>query len=106
MRVERMLEEGFEIIETPLPALLTVVKEINEPRIPSLKGLMRAKSAKITIWGQKELELDPQKIGLCGSPTQVVKIFTPPQRVGGQILKGEVSEIAAQIVELLRSEVN
>jgi len=106
MRVERMLEEGFEIIETPLPALLTVVKEINEPRIPSLKGLMRAKSAKITLWGQKELELDPQKTGLCGSPTQVVKIFTPPQRVGGQILKGEVSEIAAQVVELLRSEVN
>lgn len=106
MRVERMLEEGFEIIETPLPALLTVVKEINEPRIPSLKGLMRAKSAKITMWGQKDLELDPQKIGLCGSPTQVVKIFTPPQRVGGQILKGEVSEIAAQIVELVRSEVN
>ncbi|MFA5346283.1 MAG: electron transfer flavoprotein subunit beta/FixA family protein, partial [Candidatus Omnitrophota bacterium] len=59
MRVERMLEEGFEIIETPLPALLTVVKEINEPRIPSLKGLLRAKSAKITMWGQKELELDP-----------------------------------------------
>ncbi|MFH0856016.1 MAG: electron transfer flavoprotein subunit beta/FixA family protein [Candidatus Omnitrophota bacterium] len=106
MRVERMLEEGFEIIETPLPALLTVVKEINEPRIPSLKGLMRAKSAKITIWGQKELSLDPQKIGLCGSPTQVVKIFAPAQRAGGQVLKGEVTQIAEQIVELLRSEVN
>ncbi len=106
MRVERMLEEGFEIIETPLPALLTVVKEINEPRIPSLKGMMRAKAAKITMWGQKDLDLDPQNIGLCGSPTQVVKIFTPPQRVGGQILKGEVAEIAKQVVELLRSEVN
>jgi len=105
MRVERMLEEGFEIIETPLPALLTVVKEINEPRIPSLKGMIRAKAAKIIMWGQKDLDLDPQNIGLCGSPTQVVKIFTPPQRVGGQILKGEVPEIAAQVVELLRSEV-
>jgi electron transfer flavoprotein beta subunit len=105
MRVERMLEEGFEIIETPLPALLTVVKEINEPRIPSLKGMMRAKSAKITTWGQKDLGLDPQNIGLCGSPTQVVKIFTPPQRVGGQMLKGEVPEIVQQVVELLRSEV-
>lgn len=106
MRLERMLEEGFEIIETPLPALLTVVKEINEPRIPSLKGMMRAKNAKITSWGQKDLDLDPQNIGLCGSPTQVVKIFTPPQRVGGQILKGEAPEIAAQVVELLRSEIN
>ncbi len=106
MRVERMMEEGFEIIETPLPALLTVVKEINEPRLPSLKGMMRAKSAKITVWTQKELNLDPQSIGLCGSPTQVVKIFTPAQRVGGQILKGEIPEIASQLVDLVKNEVN
>jgi electron transfer flavoprotein beta subunit len=105
MRLERMLEEGYEIIETPLPALITVVKEINEPRIPSLKGLMRAKSAKIITLTQKELNLDSQQIGLCGSPTQVVKIFTPTPRQGGQILKGEVSDIAGQLVELLRSEV-
>ena len=106
MRVERMMEEGFEIIETPLPALITVVKEINEPRLPSLKGMMRAKQAKITLWTQKELNLDPQQIGLCGSPTQVVKIFTPPQRQGGQILKGEVSEIAGQLVDLIKDEVH
>ncbi|MDO8489187.1 MAG: electron transfer flavoprotein subunit beta/FixA family protein, partial [Candidatus Omnitrophota bacterium] len=106
MRLERMLEDGYEIIETPLPALLTVVKEINEPRIPSLKGLMRAKSAKITILTQKELDLDPQQIGLCGSPTQVVKIFTPTPRVGGQILKGEISDIAKELVGLIKDEVN
>jgi electron transfer flavoprotein beta subunit len=106
MRVERMLEEGFEIIETPLPALLTVVKEINEPRIPSLKGMMRSKSAKIITWGQKDLNLDPQQIGLCGSPTQVVKIFTPAQRTGGQILKGETAEIAKELVSLIKNEVN
>jgi electron transfer flavoprotein beta subunit len=106
MRLERMLEEGYEIIETPLPALLTVVKEINEPRIPSLKGLMRAKSAKITTFTQKELDLDPQQIGLCGSPTQVVKIFTPTPRVGGQILKGEIPEIAKELVGLIKGEVN
>ena len=105
MRVERMLEEGFEIIETPLPALLTVVKEINEPRLPSLKGMMRAKSAKITVFTQKELNLDSQNIGLCGSPTQVVKIFTPPQRQGGQMLSGEPSEIADKIVGLLKNEI-
>jgi len=104
MRVERMMEEGFEVIETPLPALLTVVKEINEPRLPSLKGMMKAKQAQITLWTQKELNLDPQKIGLCGSPTQVVKIFTPAHRTGGQILKGEVSEIATQLVDLIKDE--
>ena len=105
LRVERMMEEGFEIIKIPLPALLTVVKEINEPRIPSLRGMMRAKSAKVTLWTQKELNLDPQKIGLTGSPTQVVKIFTPPSRIGGQILKGETPELAEQLVELLRQEI-
>jgi electron transfer flavoprotein beta subunit len=105
MRVERMMEEGYEVIETPLPALLTVVKEINEPRLPSLKGMMRAKSAKIIIWTQKELNLDPQGIGLCGSPTQVVKIFTPPQRQGGQILSGEAVEIAEELADLLKNEI-
>ena len=106
MRVERMMEEGFEIIETPLPALITVVKEINEPRLPSLKGIMRSKSAQITMWGQKDLNLDPQNIGLCGSPTQVVKIFTPPARTGGQILSGEVPEIAEKLVSLIKDEVH
>jgi len=105
MRVERMLEEGFEVIETPLPALLTVVKEINEPRLPSLKGMMRAKSAQIAVWTQKELNLNSENIGLCGSPTQVVKIFTPPARIGGQILGGETPEIAERLVELLKNEI-
>lgn len=104
-RVERMTEEGFEIIETPLPALFTVVKEINEPRLPSLKGMMRAKQAKIAVWTQKELNLDSRKIGLAGSPTQVIKIFTPPRRSGGQILQGEIEEIAEKLVELLRAEI-
>ena len=106
MRVERMLEEGYEVIETSIPALLTVVKEINEPRIPSLKGMMKAKSAKITTWTQKELNLDPQQIGLCGSPTQVVKIFTPPHRTGGLMFTGEIPEIAEKLVDLLKNEVH
>lgn len=105
MRVERMTEEGFEIIETPLPALLTVVKEINEPRLPSLKGMIRAKSAKIIVWTQKELNLDPQSIGLSGSPTQVIKIFTPPSRTCGQRLIGETEEIVEKLTELLRPEI-
>ena len=105
IRVERMMEEGFEIIETPLPALLTVVKEINEPRLPSLKGMMRAKQAKITLWTQKELNLDPQAIGLSGSLTQVVKIFTPPPRTAGQIFSGETNEAVEKIVEALKTEV-
>ena len=105
LRVERMMEEGYEVIETPLPCLLTVVKEINEPRLPSLKGMLRAKSAKITVWTQKELNLDPQSIGLCSSPTQVIKIFTPPPRIGGQILKGDTQEVVEKLAGLLKGEV-
>ena len=105
LRVERMMEEGFEVIQTPLPAVLTVVKEINEPRLPSLRGMMRAKQAKIVVWGQKELNLDPQRIGLCGSPTQVIKIFTPVQRTAGQILRGEISEMVTELVGFLKGEV-
>lgn len=105
MRVERMMEEGYEVIETPIPVLLTVVKELNEPRLPSLKGMMKAKTAKIAVFGQADLNCDTQKIGLCGSPTQVVKIFAPPHREGGQMLQGDVPDIAEKLVSLLKDEV-
>ena len=104
-RVERMTDEGYEVIQAPLPALLTVVKEINEPRIPGLRGMMRAKNAKITCWKAEDIQADPQFIGLAGSPTQVIKIFTPPARKGGQILRGEPGEVAQQLAELLKKEV-
>lgn len=103
-RVERMTEEGFEIIETPIPCLLTVVKEINEPRLPSLKGKMRARKLDITKWNAEDLNCDFDKIGLDGSPTRVVKIFTPPARKRGVILKGEVHEIIDKLAGELKNE--
>ena len=105
-KVERMMEEGYEVIETPLPALITVVKEINEPRMPSLKGKMKAKKAEVIKWAAKDINCDAKSIGLEGSPTKVVKIFTPPPRKGGEILQGERSEVAAKLVDLLRSEIH
>ena len=101
-RVERMMEEGYDIVETPLPCLFTVVKEINTPRLPSLKGMMRAKSAKIALWSAADIKADPKNIGLDGSPTRVVKIFTPPARKGGEMLKGDTADIAKEVVELLK----
>jgi electron transfer flavoprotein beta subunit len=105
VRVERMTEEGFDILETPLPALFSVVKEINEPRIPSLKGMMRSKSAKITVWTAKDIAVDSKEVGLSGSRTTVVKIFTPPQRTGGQKITGETPEIVEKLVGLLKSAI-
>ncbi|MBI4845577.1 MAG: electron transfer flavoprotein subunit beta/FixA family protein [Candidatus Omnitrophica bacterium] len=101
-RVRRMTEEGYEVIEVPLPCLLSVVKEINEPRMPSLKGMMRSKKAEIIKWTAEDINADINKIGLDGSPTQVVKIFTPPAREGGQMLIGECGEVAEKLVNLLR----
>ena len=80
LTAERMTEEGFEIIQTSLPCLITVVKEINEPRLPSLKGKMKAKKLEITNWKAIDLDIDEAQLGLTGSPTWVSKIFTPPPR--------------------------
>lgn len=102
---ERLLEEGYEVIESPLPCLLTVVKEINNPRLPSLKGKMAAKKAQITTWSAKDLGCEAGKLGLEGSPTKVVKIFTPPAREGGEMLEGEPHEIVAKLVQKIKDVV-
>jgi electron transfer flavoprotein beta subunit len=102
IRVERLLEDGYEILELTLPALLTVVKEINEPRLPSLRGKMRARSQTLTVWTHKDLEIPEEKIGLKGSPTQVVKIFTPPPREKGMILEGEPEVVVDKLVGELK----
>ena len=103
--VERMTEEGYDIIETPLPVVFTVVKEINSPRLPSLKGKMKAKKAEIPVWTAEDLACEADSIGLDGSPTRVVKIFTPPPRKGGQMLDGEPDEIAKKLTALLKDAI-
>jgi electron transfer flavoprotein beta subunit len=100
--VERLMETGYEVIEMPLPALLTVVKEINEPRIPSLKGMMKAKKAPITVWNAPELSGDENRFGLKGSPTQVMTIFSPPPRGGGEMIIGEPDVQVEKLAQKLR----
>lgn len=100
--VERMTEEGSEKVRFSLPGLITVVKEINEPRLPSLKGKMRAKSAEIPVWTAQEIGADENKIGLKGSPTWVMKIFTPEHRGGGQFIEGGVQEQVSTLLAKLR----
>ena len=104
LRVTRQLEESVEILETALPAAVTVIKQINEPRIPSLKGQMRAKKAEITTWNAANIEAEPEKIGLKGSPTQVVRIFTPPPRGKSEILEGEPDVIAKNLFIKLKEQ--
>ena len=89
---ERMLEEGYEVIESSLPAVVTVVKDINEPRLPSLRGVMASKKAMIPVWGPEAIGADMARIGLDGSPTWVDKIFSPPPKTGGHRFEGEPQE--------------
>jgi len=103
--VERMTEEGFEVVQTTIPCLLTVVKEINEPRLPSLKAMMRAKKAQIVSWKAVDIEMDSDRLGLNGSPTQVVKVFTPPPRPKGRIIETTPEEAASQLVNLLKDQI-
>jgi len=104
MRVQRMVEEGHEVIETPLPALITVVKEINVPRLPSLRGLARAKSAAIPVWDAQELDVDRDMVGLSGSPTRVIKIFFPERTHRGEILQGSPESQAESLIDKLKDD--
>jgi electron transfer flavoprotein beta subunit len=94
--VERAVEGGHEVVEAELPVLLTVVKEINEPRVPNLKGKLKAKKIDIPVVTAKELGLDPSKVGLSGSPTRVVKIFYPTLSRNGIIVEGKDPEKAVE----------
>ena len=97
IELERLMEDGYDILTTKLPLALSVVKEINSPRLPSLRGKKNARSVELTTWNANDLATDEKLIGLNGSPTQVVKIFTP------QIHKqGEKHEVPAdQAAELI-----
>jgi electron transfer flavoprotein beta subunit len=101
IRVQRLMDDGYDRMELPLPALLTVVKEINEPRVPSLKGKMRAKSQKIDIYGTKDLAADPERVGLQGSATQVIRVFPPPRLKERQWIEGTSVEQVTQVLDKL-----
>jgi len=98
IRVERLMDDGYDTLEVKLPALFTVVKEINEPRLPSLKGKMKAKKLQITPLSAADIDADPDQIGLKGSPTQVVRVFSPQPRGERTIISGPVEEQVEQLV--------
>ncbi len=101
---ERAVEDGKETIEASLPVVVSVVKEINEPRIPNLSGKLRAKNAEIPVIGAKELGLPPEETGLKGSPTRVVSVFYPSFSRKSTIISGKSAEKAAEMLfEFLKS---
>ncbi|MBU0943356.1 MAG: electron transfer flavoprotein subunit beta/FixA family protein [Proteobacteria bacterium] len=99
--MERMMDDGYDVVAVSYPALLTVVKDLNVPRIPSLKGKMKAKKIEFTVLSAADIGADSACIGLAGSPTQVVNVFPPPPRAGRAILNGTIDEQIEQLVEKL-----
>jgi electron transfer flavoprotein beta subunit len=104
IRVERLMDDGYDVVESSLPVLLTVVKEIGDLRVPSLKGKMKAKKMAVPIWSAADIGADPDCIGLPGSPTQVIEIFAPKPRGRRLVLEGNPEEQAGQLLDLLRKD--
>ncbi|MDD5288550.1 MAG: electron transfer flavoprotein subunit beta/FixA family protein [Dehalococcoidales bacterium] len=102
IRVQRMVEDGYETIETSLPAVITVVKEINIPRLPSLRGLAKAKSAQIPTWTVQSIGAEKETIGQAGSATWVVKVFYPQRIQHAEMLTGEPKAQVNALVEKLK----
>lgn len=77
VEIIRTVEDGYERVEVPFPVLISVVKDINQPGFPTLQGKLKARGVDISVWGPDELGLVNEELGLKGSPTRVVKIFSP-----------------------------
>jgi electron transfer flavoprotein beta subunit len=103
MKVQREVEGGYEDLECGLPALLAVVKGINEPRIPTFSNLAEAMERGVRTWGVKDLTVEEDRLGQKGSPTWVMGIWTPEAKRSGQII-GDAPEEAAQKLALFLRE--
>jgi len=99
--VERLMEEGYQRVAVPLPALVTVVKEIGFPRLPTLRGKISSKAAEIKLLNTENMELDPTSLGLKGSPTKVVKIDTPKVTRGGKLVHAQGEDGVVKAVDEL-----
>lgn len=103
IEVERMMDDGFDVVALPLPALVTVVKDINEPRVASLKGKMKSKKAEIKVLSAADINAEKSCIGLAGSPTQVVSVFSPEPRGDRTVFTGTIEEQVDQLVKNLQA---
>ena len=106
--VKRALEDGYMTIETQTPCLLTCIKELNEPRYMSIKGIMGCYDKPIAVYDYNTLKddplIDPTTIGLKGSPTNIFKSFTPPQKGQGKMLEGADKATCDELVAELQKK--
>ena len=105
VHAQRTLEDGYEVLETTLPALLTITKDANKPRYPTAPGIFSAyRERTVERWGVAEVGADPEKVGLKGSPTQVKRSFSPPPKEPGEMIQAAPAEAARQLVSRLKQK--
>ena len=102
MECVRLMEDHYETLKSPLPAVITVIKEINQPRLPSLRGMLKAKKAVIPVWTKENLGGEEESYGQDGSPTRVVEIWRPEMKKEGRVITGEPAEVASILYQELK----
>jgi electron transfer flavoprotein beta subunit len=103
VRIERQTENGYDVVEAALPAVISVVEKINEPRYPSFKGIMAAKKKPLTTLGIADAGIEADKVGLANATNQVVDFANRPPRQAGQIVKDE-GDGGSKVAEFLASQ--
>jgi electron transfer flavoprotein beta subunit len=98
---KRTVENGWEVIKLPIPAVITVEKDINIPRFPNIKGIRNMKNPKIEIWNAENINIEYKHIGLKGSPTQVVKTFIPKSKVAAETIEGPTNNQVKKLISIL-----
>jgi len=101
VKVQRITPEGYDVLEAPMPALISGTQALGEPRYPSLKGIMAARSKEITTLTLADLGLEPDTVGLKGASTKVVDSHKPEPRGATKVVRDEPEEAARQVVALL-----
>jgi electron transfer flavoprotein beta subunit len=103
VKIERQTDDGYAVVEASTPAIISVVEKINEPRYPSFKGIMAAKSKPLSTLSVGDAGLDAALVGLATAPSQVVEFSTKPPRQAGQIVKDE-GDGGSKVAEFLASQ--
>ncbi|WP_026894487.1 electron transfer flavoprotein subunit beta/FixA family protein [Clostridiisalibacter paucivorans] len=103
VKAQRAVEDGYYNITSKMPVLLTAIKELNEPRYPSIGRIYEAyRELDVKVWGVDNITVDRANLGLDGSPTQVMKSFTPATRGAGEVLKGETKDVVRDLIVRLK----
>jgi electron transfer flavoprotein beta subunit len=92
--VERVTDDGYEVVEVSLPAVITVSNEIGEPRYPTIKGIMSAKKIEPVVWKPADIGVEASQIGAAGQRAKMAKLFQPVQEGECEMAEGETPEEA------------